>query len=47
MRGIYRAAAGEAPLSNAGAFFSKNVRWWRSKTIQKNLTRRFIFCTST
>jgi hypothetical protein len=42
-----RRRAGEAPLSNAGAFFSKNVRWWRSRKFQKNLTRRLIFCTST
>ena len=46
-RGIHQAAADEAPLSNAGAFFSKNVRWWRSKNFQKSLTRRLIFCTST
>ena len=46
-RGIHQAAADEAPLSNAGAFFSKNARWWRSKKIQKKLTRRLIFCTST
>ena len=45
-RGIHQAAADEAPLSNAGAFFSKNVRWWRSKKKQKNLNRRLIFCTS-
>jgi hypothetical protein len=40
-------AADEAPLSNADAFFSKNVRWWRSENFQKNLNRRLIFCTST
>jgi hypothetical protein len=26
-RGVHQAAADDAPLSNAGAFFSKNVRW--------------------
>jgi hypothetical protein len=34
-RGIHQAAADEAPLSNAGAFFSKNICWWRSKKNQK------------
>jgi hypothetical protein len=33
--GIYKAAADEAPLSNAGVFCSKNVRWWRSKMFRK------------
>ena len=42
-RGIHQAAADEAPLSNAGAFFSKNVRWWRSKKIQKKIQPSFNF----
>jgi hypothetical protein len=39
-----RRRADEAPLSNAGAFFSKNIRWWRVQKIQKILNRRLIFC---
>jgi hypothetical protein len=42
-RGIHQAAADVAPLSNAGAFFSKNVRWWSNK-FQKNLNCHLIFC---
>jgi hypothetical protein len=41
--GIHQAAADVAPLSNAGAFFSKNVRWWRSNKFQKNVNCLLLF----
>ena len=42
-RGIHRAVADVAPLSNAGAFFSKNVRWWRVQQISEKFELSFNF----
>jgi hypothetical protein len=42
-RGIHQAAADVAPLSNAGAFFSKNVRWWRVQQVSEKFELSFNF----
>ena len=48
-RGIHQAAADEAPLSNAGAFFSTQnviVAGGGSANFQKNLYCLLIFCAA-
>ena len=42
-RGTHQTAADVAPLSNAGAFFSKNVRWWRVQKHSEKFELPLIF----